>query len=126
MPSDGPTELLGGERPKGGIIVHVLRWLPADSSKSGGGCAPGPEERGSGLIQVLWSQFSNRGSNGSSREGYGRFCHQNSGKVAEPSISGVYPHPEGTIATLFKTVVFMISNCWCLYLAIGVVMYINC
>ena len=55
--------------------------------------------------------FRNRGCNGSSRKRYGRFCHQ----VAEPSVSGVYPHPERTIGTLFKIVVFMISNCGCLY-----------
>ena len=121
MPSDGPTELLGSERPKGGIIVHVLRWPPADSSTAGGGSALGPWEGRSGPIQVLWSQFPYRGCNGSSRKRYGRFCHQNPGKVAEPSVSGVYPHPERTIGTLFKTVVFMICNCGCLYSAIGVV-----
>ena len=48
-------------------------------------------------------------------------CHQNPWKVAEPSVSGVYPHPERTIGTVFKIVVFMISNCGCLYPAIGVV-----
>ena len=111
MPSHGPTELLGSERPKGGIIVHVLRWLPADLSTAGGGGALGPEEGGPGPIQVLWSQFSNRGCNGSSRKRYGRCSNQNPGKVAERSVSGVYPHLERTIGTSFKIVVFMISNC---------------
>ena len=84
MPSDDPTELLGSERPKGEIIVHVLRWLPADLSTSRGGCALGPEQSRSGLIQVLWSQFSNIGQQWQQQRGV--FCHQNSGKVAEPSI----------------------------------------
>ena len=45
--------------------------------------------------------------------------------MAEPSVSGVYPHHERTISTLFKIVVFMISNCGCLYSAIGVVRGFN-
>ena len=69
MPSDDPTELLGSERPKGEIIVHVLRWLPADLSTSGGGCALGPEQSRSGLIQVLWSQFSNRAAMAAAERG---------------------------------------------------------
>ena len=36
-----------------------------------------------------------------------------------------YPHPERTIGTLLKIVVFMISNCGCLYTAIGVVRGFN-
>ena len=84
-----------------------------------------PWEGRSGPIQVLWSQFPYRGCNGSSRKRYGRFCYQNPGKVAGSSIFGVHPQPKRTIGTLFKIVMFIISNCGCLYSAIGVVRVFN-
>ena len=117
MPSDGPTELVGSERPKRGIIVHVLsdgRLLTRQRLMEAVCRALGK----AGLDPSKYCG-PNRGCNGSSRKRYGRFCHQNPGKVVKPSVSGVYPHLERTIGTLFKIVVFMISNCGCLNSAIG-------
>ena len=57
MPSDGPTELRGSERFKGGIIVRVLRWPPADSPMAGGGGVPDPWEAGLNPLKYCGHSF---------------------------------------------------------------------